>query len=70
MILVLASIAAVFLAGVVCGVFAMVVLGIHAEERRIGRPGNGPSVTGAASRRLLSTQTCDDVPHIRVKAGR
>ncbi|GAA4145319.1 hypothetical protein [Actinomadura keratinilytica] len=70
MILVLASIAAVFLAGVVCGVFAMVVLGIHAEERRVSRPGDGPTVTGAASRRLLSTQTGHDVPRVRVKAGR
>ncbi|GAA4065886.1 hypothetical protein [Actinomadura miaoliensis] len=73
MILVLASIIAVFLAGAVCGIFAMVVLGIHAEERRVSRPGNGPTVTGAASRRLLSTQTCDDLPSapsVRVKAGR
>ena len=74
MIVVLASIIAVFLAGAVCGIFTMVVLGIHAEERRINRPGSGPTVTGAASRRLLSTQTCDDLPSVRspvrVKAGR
>ncbi|MEU5879461.1 hypothetical protein [Spirillospora sp. NPDC047279] len=68
MILVLASIIAVFLAGAVCGIFAMLVIGIHAEERRLTRTGE-PTRTGAVSRRFLSTQTCDDVPE-RVKAGR
>lgn len=69
MILVLASIIAVFLAGSTCGIFAMLVIGIHAEERRVIRGRTTPSRTGTASRRLLSTQTCDDVPH-RVPAGR
>ena len=68
MILVLASIIAVFLAGIVCGIFAMLVIGIHAEERRVTRT-DGPTRAGTASRRFLSTQTCDDVP-LRVKAGR
>ncbi|MQY08058.1 hypothetical protein [Actinomadura macrotermitis] len=69
MILVLASIIAVFLGGIICGIFAMLVIGIHAEERRITRAGTGPTRTGAISRRVLSTQTCDDLPE-RVKAGR
>ncbi|KAB2351056.1 hypothetical protein [Actinomadura rudentiformis] len=68
MILVLASIIAVFLAGTTCGIFAMLVIGIHAEERRTTRNGDR-SRTGTASRCLLSTQTGDDVP-VRVKAGR
>lgn len=62
MILVLASIIAVFLAGIVCGIFAMVVIGIHAEERRATRNGTPSSVTGSASQRFLRTQTCDDLP--------
>ncbi|MFC5751684.1 hypothetical protein [Actinomadura rugatobispora] len=37
MILVLAAILAVFLAGSTCGIFAMLVIGIHAEERRTAR---------------------------------
>ncbi|GAA4096555.1 hypothetical protein [Actinomadura miaoliensis] len=69
MILVLASIIAVFLAGSTCGIFAMLVIGIHAEERRAMRGGGASSRAGAASRRLLSTRTCDDVP-ARVTAGR
>jgi hypothetical protein len=68
MILVLVAIIAVFLAGATCGIFAMLVIGIHAEDRRVVRTG-GPTRTGAASRRLLSTQTCDEVP-TRTKAGR
>jgi hypothetical protein len=72
MILVLASIIAVFLAGTVCGIFAMVVIGIHTEERRAMRKGNRPTRTGMASRRLLTTQTtCDDLPEREhVTAGR
>ncbi|MEW2358261.1 hypothetical protein [Spirillospora sp. NPDC029432] len=70
MILVLASIIAVFLAGTVCGIFAMLVIGIHSEERRAMRHGASSSRTGAVSRRVLSTRTtCDDVPE-RVPAGR
>ncbi|MFC9973210.1 hypothetical protein ACFVH6_20195 [Spirillospora sp. NPDC127200] len=69
MVLVLAAIIAVFLAGAVCGIFAMLVVGIHAEERRSARKGFGLTRSGAASRRLLSTQTREDVP-TRVKAGR
>ncbi|WUH96836.1 hypothetical protein OHR68_25125 [Spirillospora sp. NBC_00431] len=69
MILVLASILAVFLAGSVCGIFAMLVIGIHAEERRAMRGRVESSRTGTASRRLLSTRTCDDTPN-RVPAGR
>ena len=62
MILVIASIIAVFLAGAVCGIFTMVVIGIHSEERRTLRNGTGRTLAGSASRRLLSTQTCDDLP--------
>ncbi|GAA3950228.1 hypothetical protein GCM10023085_36020 [Actinomadura viridis] len=69
MILVLASIIAVFLAGSVCGIFAMLVIGIHAEERRATRDRAAFSRTGAVSRRLLTTRTCDDVP-ARLTAGR
>ena len=69
MILVLASIIAVFLAGAVSGIFAMLVLGIHAEERRAMRGDVGPSRSGAASRRVLSTRTRNDSPD-GVKTGR
>ncbi|MEU8804785.1 hypothetical protein [Spirillospora sp. NPDC048819] len=69
MILVLASIIAVFLAGSTCGIFAMLVIGIHAEERRAARGRTEPSRCGTASRRLLSTSTCDEAPR-RVPAGR
>lgn len=62
MILVLASIIAVFLAGIVCGIFAMLVIGIHGEERRSARNRASSSATGAASRRFLRTETCDDRP--------
>jgi hypothetical protein len=69
MILVLASIIAVFLAGSTCGIFAMLVIGIHAEERRVARGRTESSRCGTASRRLLSTRTCDEAPR-RVPAGR
>ncbi|MFI0371239.1 hypothetical protein ACH35V_25530 [Actinomadura sp. 1N219] len=69
MILVLASILAVFLAGSICGIFAMLVVGIHAEERRVMQGRAETSRTGMASRRLLSTQTCDDTPD-HIQAGR
>lgn len=79
MILVLASIIAVFLAGSTCGIFAMLVIGIHAEERRVMRSRSHPSRpdssrtdssrAGAVSRRLLTTRTCDEAP-TRVPAGR
>lgn len=62
MILILVSIIAVFLAGAVSGIFAMIVIGIRAEERRITRTGAPRSVTGAASRCLLSTQKGTDLP--------
>lgn len=45
---------AVFLAGAVVGAFALVVVGIHAEERRAFRGGAPDSRCGAASRRLLA----------------
>jgi hypothetical protein len=61
-ILVLVSIIAVFLAGMVSGIFAMLVIGIHSEERRVLRKGTTSSSAGIASRRLLRTQTCDDLP--------
>jgi hypothetical protein len=69
MILVLASIIAVFLAGSTCGIFAVLVIGIHAEERRVARGRTEPSRCGTASRRLLATSTCDEAPR-RVPAGR
>lgn len=69
MILVLVSITAVFLAGVVSGVFLVIVIGIHLEERRVLRSGTTSSSAGIASRELLRTQTCDDLP-ARVEARR
>ncbi|MFB4308936.1 hypothetical protein [Actinomadura sp. GTD37] len=69
MILILALILAVFLAGSTCGIFAMLVIGIHNEERRAMRGRPASSRTGAASRSLLTTRTGDDVP-ARVAAGR
>jgi hypothetical protein len=69
MILVLVSLIAVFLAGSVCGIFAMLVIGIHSEERRTARAGASPTLAGTASRRFLSTQTCDDLPR-RIQARR
>jgi hypothetical protein len=74
MILVLASIIAVFLAGSTCGIFAMLVIGIHAEERRVMRSRShssrpDSSRAGAVSRRLLTTRSCDEAP-TRVPAGR
>jgi hypothetical protein len=62
MILILTATAAVFLAGLVVGVLAMVVLGIHAEQRRSARMSAQPStLIGAASRRLrlLNVQAAD-----------
>ncbi|MFG2088007.1 hypothetical protein [Spirillospora sp. NPDC048824] len=69
MILFLAALVAVFLAGSTCGIFAMLVIGIHTEERRALRGRASSSRAGTASRRLLSTRTCDEVP-TRVTAGR
>ncbi|WP_165495305.1 hypothetical protein [Actinomadura roseirufa] len=47
----------------------MLVIGIHSEGHRALRRGAASSRSGGASRRLLSTHTCDDVP-ARVSAGR
>ncbi|RFS82874.1 hypothetical protein D0T12_26025 [Actinomadura spongiicola] len=69
MILVLASILAVFLAGSVCGIFAVLVIGIHVDERRVMRGRAESSRAATASRRMLSTRTCDDTPD-RVSVGR
>jgi hypothetical protein len=53
MILILTATAAVFVSGVVIGVLAMIVIGIHAEQHRSARvDGRANTVTGAASRRL------------------
>jgi hypothetical protein len=57
MILILAATAAVFMTGVVLGILAMVVIGIHAEERHTARMGDDPSTrVGAGARRLLSVR--------------
>ncbi|QXJ20627.1 hypothetical protein AGRA3207_001375 [Actinomadura graeca] len=64
MILVLASVIAVFLAGSTCGIFAMLVIGIHSEERRAARGRVASSRVGSVSRRVLRTETCDDVPMV------
>ncbi|WP_067453566.1 hypothetical protein [Actinomadura macra] len=69
MILVLAAIVAVFLAGSACGVFALLVLGIHAEERRALRQG-GRSRTASVSCQVLKTRSGAGVPAGRVEAGR
>ncbi|MFC4908413.1 hypothetical protein [Actinomadura gamaensis] len=68
MILILVAIVAVFFAGSVCGIFALIVLGIHAEERR-ARTNHKPSTAGTVSRRLLTTRTGDQPP-AKVKVGR
>jgi hypothetical protein len=63
MILILTATAAVFLAGLVVGVLAMIVIGIHAEQHRSARIGAQPSTRiGAASRRLrlLNVQAARD----------
>ena len=52
---VLVIVFAVFLAGTAVGAFALVVVGIHAEERRAFRGGESGGPCGAASRRLLAT---------------
>ena len=53
MILILTATAAVFLAGLVVGVLAMIVIGIHAEQHRSTRIDAQPNTRlGAASRRL------------------
>jgi hypothetical protein len=55
MILILTATAAVFMTGVVLGILAMVVIGIHAEERHTARMGEEAATrVGAAARRLLS----------------
>ncbi|GAA2120623.1 hypothetical protein [Actinomadura alba] len=55
MTLLMITLAAVFLAGAAVGAFTLVVVGIHAQERRMIRTGAVESRTGAASRRLLAT---------------
>lgn len=73
MILILSATAAVFLAGLVVGVLAMVVIGIHAEQHRSPRIGAQPNtMIGAASRRLrlLNVQTADSAKVERDPAGR
>ncbi|HEU5156031.1 MAG TPA: hypothetical protein VFU43_03480 [Streptosporangiaceae bacterium] len=62
MILILTATAAVFMAGLVIGVLAMVVIGIHAEQHRSPRIAAQPTTRiGAASRRLrlLHVQAAD-----------
>jgi hypothetical protein len=57
MILILTAIAAVFMTGIVVGVLAMVVIGIHAEERHMARMGDDAATrVGAGARRLLSVR--------------
>jgi hypothetical protein len=57
MILILAATVAVFMTGVVLGVLAMVVVGIHAEERHMARMGEDAATrVGAGARRLLSAR--------------
>lgn len=58
--LVLATITAAFLAGTFCGVLAMVIIGIHAEEHRADHSKH--TRAGAASIRLLRTHTSDIRP--------
>lgn len=47
------ALAAMFVAGVLLGAFLLVVIGIHAEERRMNRDETADSRTGAVSRQLL-----------------
>ncbi|WP_019631087.1 hypothetical protein [Actinomadura atramentaria] len=69
MILILATAAAVFLGGIVLGVFTMLVVGIHAEERRALCRDTRRTRTASAANRLLTTRT-DDAERVRVPAGR
>ncbi|RAY16732.1 hypothetical protein DPM19_00740 [Actinomadura craniellae] len=56
----LITIAAVFLAGIAVGAFALIVIGIHAEERRASRTdADDRSPCGTASHRLLSSGLAD-----------
>lgn len=59
MALLLITLGAFFLAGVAVSVFALLVVGIQLDTRRMKRVGLGDSRTGAASRRLLATVTRD-----------
>ncbi|MGI8330371.1 hypothetical protein ACRYCC_10425 [Actinomadura scrupuli] len=68
MILALSTIAAVFLGGITLGVFVTVVLGIHAEERRMTEADAALTRTGQASRRLLSVHVRNDAE--REETGR
>jgi hypothetical protein len=70
MILVLAVGTAVFLGGAVLGVFVMLVVGIHAEERRALRRDPRRSRVASASCRVLTTRTEDDAHVVRVPVGR
>jgi hypothetical protein len=63
MILVLSTIAAVFIGGLTLGVFVTVVLGIHAEEQRMTETDADHTRTGLASRRLLSVHVLNDAEH-------
>ena len=58
--LLLVTLSAFFLAGIAVGVFALLVIGIQLDTRRMTRHGVGDSRTGAASRRLLTTVTRDE----------
>jgi hypothetical protein len=72
MILFLAVIA-VFLAGIVIGSFAMVVIGIHAEQRRSAHVGAQANTRiGAASRRfrLVGVRVTDASDAERHEDGR
>ena len=73
MILILTATTAVFLAGLVVGVLAMVVIGIHVEQHRSARVSAQPStLIGAASRRvgLLNVRAADTSDAERDQAGR
>lgn len=60
MTLLLITLGAFFLAGIAVGVFALLVIGIQLDTRRMTRAGVGDSRTGAASRRLLTTITREE----------
>jgi hypothetical protein len=55
MILLLITLGAVFLAGVTVGAFALIVIGIRLDARRMARIGTADTRVGAGSRHLLAT---------------
>jgi hypothetical protein len=52
--LLIITLAAIFLVGLALGAFALIVVGIHLDERRLTRTGTADSRIGAGPRELLA----------------